>query len=197
MIDVFLEESIGPTDSTKAGRKYKTAKMLSLMFLVSAIFFTVLLFMVFSMPFNEGVSPLDYFLFNLLPVIIMCFISYALYIVFRIKKHTYLVDYDYTFITGELRIAKVLNGLKRRPVAKIDCANISVLGKITSDKYLRYKTMPGIKLITATPNADSAVDEVYFAVCMYNGNKTILLFQPSQAMVYNIKKFAGRGAEYV
>ena len=196
MIDVFYEETIRPSDGVKAGKKYKRTLLLSRFFLFSALMFTFLLFIMFYTPFNSQATLTD-MLLSFLPTLILCIISYTLYFVLKNKKHVYLVDYDYTFISGELRIAKVLNGLKRRPVAKIQSNNISVLGKISSDKYLRYKTMQGIKIITATPNAETANENLYFAVCMYEGVKSLLIFEPSPNLVYNIKKFAGRTVEYV
>jgi hypothetical protein len=107
------------------------------------------------------------------------------------------VDYDYTFVSGELRIAKVLNNSKRKPMAKIDCSSISALGKITSDNYPRYKTMPGIKTIIATPNAESNTENIYFALCVYKSDKSLLIFEPSANLVYNIKRFAGTNVNYV
>ena len=68
---------------------------------------------------------------------------------------------------------------------------------MTSDKYIRYKTMPGIKIITATPNVESRQDSIYFIVCMYKGLKSIILIEPSANLVYNIKRFAGRTVDYV
>lgn len=197
MIDIFLEETVRLKDSVLAGKKFKRTKLLSYMFLSSAIFFTVLLFIVLSInpeAFDEGFSIGDYYLFNVLPLFVFCVIFYTLYIVLRIKKHNYLVDYDYTFISGELRIAKVLNGLKRKPVAKIDCRDISVLGKRDSDKFLRHKSTPGVKTIIATPNeyADGNEDNLYFIVCRYKGEQCIIVFEPSANMLINIKKFTPR-----
>ena len=171
------------------------------MFLFSAIFFTILLFIMFSISpeaLGEDFSIGDFFLFNVLPLLVICIIFYAMYIYLRIKKHNYLVDYDYTFISGELRIARVLNGLKRKPVAKIDCRDISVLGKKSSDKFLRYKTMPGVKTIIATPNEDAegAEDFIYFMVSQYKGEKCIIVFEPSANYLINIKKFASITSDY-
>ena len=145
MIEVFYEETVTPKDSVQASKRYKRTRLLSRMFLFSAIMFTVLLFFIMSVPLEEGVSIGNFLLFNVLPLLIFCVIFYGLYIYLRIKKHNHLVDFDYTFVSGELRIAKILNGIKRKPVAKINCGDITVLGKKSSDKFLRYKTMPNMK----------------------------------------------------
>jgi hypothetical protein len=199
MIEVFYEETVTPKDSVQASKRYKRTRLLSRMFLFSAIMFTVLLFFIMSVPLDEGANIGNFLLFNVLPLLIFCVIFYGLYIYLRIKKHNHLVDFDYTFVSGELRIAKILNGIKRKPVAKINCGDITVLGKKSSDKFLRYKTMPNMKIITATPNefANEADDIIYFMVCTYNGAKTILIFEPSVNLLYNIKKFAGRTVDYV
>lgn len=199
MIELFYEETVTPKDSVQASKRYKRTRLLSRMFLFSAIMFTLFLFFMMSAPFGENVSIGDFFLFNVLPLLLFCVLFYGLYIYLRIKKHNHLVDFDYTFVSGELRIAKILNGIKRRPVAKINCRDITVLGKKSSDKFLRYKTMPGMKIISATPNefANEADDIIYFMVCTYNSAKTILIFEPSVNLLYNIKKYASRTVDYI
>lgn len=192
MIEVFHEESVKPTDSVKSMSKFRRTKFVSWMFLGTAVFFTLLLFI----SLNVGYESMEMGLYQIVPVLIIAIFSYVMYGVFRRKKHNYLVDYDYTFITGELRIAKVLNGLKRRAVAKISCSNISAIGKLASDQYLRYSSTPGIKKIIATPNEESDKENVYFMVCMYKGLKTLLIFQPSVALLLNIRKFSSRTIDY-
>lgn len=199
MIELFYEETVTPKDSVQASKKYKRTRLLSRMFLFSAIMFTLFLFFMMSTPIGENVPIDNFLLFNVLPLLLFCVLFYGLYIYLRIKKHNHLVDFDYTFVSGELRIAKILNGIKRRPVAKINCRDITVLGKKSSDKFLRYKTMPGMKIISATPNefANEADDIIYFMVCTYNSAKTILIFEPSVNLLYNIKKYASRTVDYI
>lgn len=194
MIDVFYEETVSPSDSVKAGKKFKRMQLMSIMMLISALFFTFLLFISFYTPLESAsFSAFVPIIFNF----VMCVTFYVFFFMLRSRKHRYLVDYDYTFISGELRIAKVFNGLKRRPVAKIQTSDISVMGKISSENYLRYKTMPGIKTILATPNEETTNENIYFMVCMYKGFKSIIIFEPSPNLVYNIKRFAGRTVDYV
>lgn len=196
MIDVFHEETVRPTDSVRAGKKFKRMQLLSRMFLLSAIIFTFFLFLTMYGDVTD-ISITGYFLTVMLPVIVFTVMMYVAYFFTRSKKHKYLVDYDYTFVSGELRIAKVLNGLKRRPVAKIESSSISALGKTSSPKYLRYKTMPNIKIVIATPNEETDIENIYFMVCIINGLKSILIFQPSPNLLYNIKRFASKTADYV
>lgn len=201
MIEVFFEETVTPKDSALANKRFKRTQLLSRMFLFSAIIFTLFLFMTFFVDSSilEEMSLVTYFLFNILPVLVICAIFYGIYIYLRLKKHKYLVDYDYTFVSGELRIAKVLNGIKRKLVAKIDCKDIFAMGKKSSNGFLRYKTMPDIKILTATPNelSQDADETIYFMGCTYNGQKTLIIFEPSNNLLYNIKRFAGGRVEYV
>lgn len=48
MIEVFYEETVTPKDSVQASKRYKRTRLLSGMFLFSAIMFTVLLFFMMS-----------------------------------------------------------------------------------------------------------------------------------------------------
>ncbi len=195
MLEVFHEETIGPVDVDKVDRKYKIAAAFSIISLISAIFFTLYFFLVLNMPLSDEATLTD-ILFVLVPILVFAAGFYTLYFVFRSKKNSYNVFYDYTFVSGELRIAKVLNGVKRKPMAKIDARDISVLGKASSDNFMRYKSMRELKNIVATPNVDVS-ENLYFMVCTYNGERTLLLFEPSQTLLIYIKKFAGRTIEYV
>lgn len=197
MFDVFHEETVGPLDAVRVKRNYKMASLFSVLSLISAIFFTLFFFLMLNMQVPEGVEiSVQDFLLGLLPIVILAALFYTLYFIFRSKKNSYNVFYDYTFISGELRIAKVLNGIKRKPVAKILTTDIQVLGKESSDNFLRYKTMKELKNIIATPNWGISED-VYFMVCNCNGERTLLLFEPSQTLLIHIKRFAGRTIDYV
>lgn len=195
MLEVFHEETIGPIEVEKVNRKYKIAATFSILSLISAIFFTFYFLMALNLPIPEEANFSD-FLIVLVPNLIFMAGVYTLYFVFRSKKNSYNVFYDYTFVSGELRIAKVLNGVKRKPVAKVVARDISVLGKVSSDNFLRYKSMKDLRNIVATPNVNVS-DNVYFMVCSCNGERTLLLFEPSQTLLIYIKRFAGRTIDYV
>ena len=116
MFDVFHEETVGPLDAVRVKRNYKMASLFSVLSLISAIFFTLFFFLMLNMQVPEGVEiSVQDFLLGLLPIVILAALFYTLYFIFRSKKNSYNVFYDYTFISGELRIAKVLNGIKRNP----------------------------------------------------------------------------------
>ena len=192
-MEIFHEETVVPSNYDRARSGYNRLRVISWLFLASAVLFTLIFLMTLSMPYQEG-GFTDFLLFNVLPVAVMMVVSYVLYGVFRRKKHSRLVDFDYTFVSGELRIAKVLNGRRRRPVAKLSTSDISVIGQLSSDKYLRYSTMPGIKKLIATPNEDE--EDIYFAFCTIGGQKTLLIFQPSETLLIAIKKVSGRSIEW-
>lgn len=197
MIEVFYEQTVSPKDGAKAQSGFKKMKILSWFTLFSAILALIFLYMSFvTLQIPEGGNILTFLLINILPLLIITIGLFVLYGVFRSKKHNYLVDYDYTFVSGDIRIAKVINGLKRKPVARINCSDISAVGKISNkDKFIRYSSKPGVKKIIATPNPDNE-ETVYYASCTYKGQPSIMLFEPKPEFLINIRKFASRTIEW-
>ena len=98
-MDVFYEESSIARDSVKAGRKYKIFHYASIVFIVLGILGVMLTLYV---PTDSAIA----WLFLCSWFFICWFVLYKL-------KNRFNVSYDYAFVSGELRIAKVININKR------------------------------------------------------------------------------------
>ncbi len=104
-----------------------------------------------------------------------------------IKKDEAYTEYEYVYYMGELEIAKVLNNKKRKEMCKITCAEIEVFGKTTAQNFNRYITMPDAKKAYATFSKKGG-ENTYFLVYISPKNKVVLLFDPDEELLSNIKK---------
>ena len=188
MIESFFEQNV--TDANEASKKKRQA-VLRVFSIISLVMGILLIFMAYMM-FMGGQVPEDASIWlALIPIFIDLFFA-AVFIFFyfwikRAKNHT-LLEYDYTFVSGSLRIAKVINHLKRKPLIAIECSDIEAMDKVSEESFLRYDTMKGIKKVVATPNTES--EDLYYIFCKKGGENTLLIVEPQPELVVMIRPSA-------
>ena len=188
MIESFFEQNV--TDANEASKKKRQA-VLRVFSIISLVMGILLIFMAYMM-FMGGQVPEDASIWlALIPIFIDLFFA-AVFIFFyfwikRAKNHT-LLEYDYTFVSGSLRIAKVINHLKRKPLIAIECSDIEAMDKVSEESFLRYDTMKGIKKVVATPNTES--EDLYYIFCKKGGENTLLIVEPQPELVVMIRRSA-------
>ena len=128
MQEIFYEES-SLLNKDKAGlAKYRLLNIFSILSYVFAGLFVVLLWNFYNLK--------D---FNLVLFILTALLPFAMFIAFGILlgrvKNDMFVDYDYTFVTGSVRISKVIRRIKRKNVMKFETSDILQLGKYGSESY--------------------------------------------------------------
>ena len=187
MIESFLEENVTGKDQQSAKRKYIVFNIASIVSFVFGAFGVFLVYMTLYIPLSEGdsLTPVIVTMVFYLVLAVGCFI---LGYVFRRIRNGAILDFDYTFVSGSLRIAKIMNHVKRRPLIAIECDTIEAMDKLESDSYKRYETMAGIKKVIATPNLYVEDVNIYYLFFKKDGQPTLLLFEPSDALLIQIRR---------
>ncbi len=185
MQEVFYEETAVVQNEKLALKKYNTIKMMSIF---SYVAIGIWVFICLNFYFVSG-----YWLIDLLIVLVPAIVFLLIGILLGIAKNKFYVDYDYTFITGSIRISKVIKNVKRKCLIKFDTSNIEKLGKYGGDTYFKYEKMPGVKKIFLTSNnAPITNKDFYFLTVNHEGEKKLLVIEVSQAFIINIIKFSNK-----
>ena len=110
----------------------------------------------------------------------------------RMWKMRINVSYDYAFVSGELRISKVININKRKLVARIDCEEMIQFGDVDNPSFERFRNDPNVKTVLCTAN-DIASEGKFFMYILaeYNGRKLFVL-ECRELLLMNMLKFAKR-----
>ena len=189
MKEVFYEESAHIQNEKSASVKYYVFKTLSIIFFVMAGFYVFIFF---------NFTPIDEtFTQNLLLNIIFIIVPLALLIVSGIVfwrfKNKFYVDFDYTFVTGSIRISQVIKNFKRKLVYNFETSAIEKMGKYGSDTYNQYDKMPGIKkkFLTLNYTADEGKD-FYYLVVNIDETKNLLVLECTELFMATVLKFSNK-----
>ncbi len=181
-MEVFYEESAVYHKADKSKVKYTVLSVLSGLFL-----FLTILSSFFLILFSGGLG--DVIMFG-----IQTLIFFGFWFAFWKWKSTVNVSYDYAFVSGELRIARVYNTKKRKAVARFDCADIIQFGDVDSPSYDRLKSDPNTKSVICTSNYEAAEGKFFmYVLAQYNGKKLFVL-ECTENLLMNILKFVKRSA---
>lgn len=179
-MDAFYEESSIAGNSTKSAKKYTVFSIISLVFLIIGIF-NIIIF-ILRIPIIA-----DMLMFGSSSLMLM-----GLWYAFRRMKMNTNVSYDYCFVSGELRISKVINVNRRRLVAKFDTEDIIQIGDVDSPSFDRFSADPTAKKVFCTSNAEAAEGKFFmYILANYNGKKLFVL-ECRENLLMNIMKFAKR-----
>ncbi len=201
--DIFYEESAISANAKKGERRYKIMHIASLIFMVLGIL--LFFFFVLNMPFGtpdvssmtaeEAEQVLAYTgmwkfialfcLFNSLLFLVFWFVLFKL-------KARINVSYDYVFVSGELRISKVININKRKLITRFDVEEILQIGDIENKSYELLKTDPTNKEVICTPNYEAMPGKFFMYIHINDNGKKIYILECREQMLVNILKFAKR-----
>ncbi len=184
MQEIFYEETTALVNEKSAKRKYNIYRVISIIaYVLAAVMF-------FFMWFGSLENIWAFVLFCVVPPILM--LAFGI-LAGRLKYRAY-VEYDYTFVSGSLRIAKVMYHVKRRPLLKFEVADIFQLGKICSETYQKLSEAPDIKreIYTSNDEPGEGKDYYYLAVNLKDGKK-LLVLECTEMLLVNILKFAKKG----
>lgn len=107
------------------------------------------------------------------------------------KKDMLRREYEYTFTNGELDFAVVYGNKKRKELGSMRVKNVEAAGLVSSGSFNRYVNMPGLKKFNWFLNRDA---ELFFFYYVKDGNKRMIICEPSDEMVAMIKIYLSRGA---
>ena len=185
-MEAFYEESSIASNAKKGERKYKIFTCCSRVCLFFGVIAIVLA--LWFIPLQGGLTP----------EFIMSFATAGLFMGLwfcfnRIRMNTN-VSYDYCFVSGELRISKVININKRRLVAKFTVDDIIQLGDADSPSFDRFFADPTSKNVFCTSNVEASEGKFFmYILAVYDGKKLFIL-ECREALLMNIMKFAKRTA---
>jgi len=178
-MDVFYEESSILHDTKKSEGKYKILHVISIIFLSLGILGLIL---------GVYFIPLDLWLFWGF----ICAWFFLVWFLLRRWKMRVNVSYDYCFVSGELRISRVINVNKRKLTARFDHEDIIQLGDVDNPSYDRFANDPTIKTVVCTSNDTPAQGKFFmYILADYNGKKLFVL-ECREELLMNILKFAKR-----
>lgn len=100
-------------------------------------------------------------------------------------------EYEYTFTNGDLDFAMVFNNQKRKSLGSLKVRNVDAFGKVTSQSFQRYISMPGVKQRRWFLNRGA---ELYYFYFQKDDNKSVIVCEPSEELVQNIKMYLPHGA---
>lgn len=128
--------------------------------------------------------------FNVVGIVIFV-ITGGIAVLTFLKKDNLRLEYEYTFTNGEMDFAKVLGNQKRKEMGTMRVRNVEACGKVASPAFQRYVSMPGIRKDNWFLNRDADLLYFYF---QKEGNKRLIIIEPSEEMVQMIRGYLGQGA---
>lgn len=186
MKEVFYEETAVVQDELSATKKYNLFKSVSISLYVLTGLWIILYVNFYTINFSNPL--LDIILF------IIPFVILLLSAIFIGKlKNKFYVDYDYTFITGTVRVAKVIKNIKRKFLLEFNTSTIEKIGLYQSQTYYKYENFSGInKQIFTLNDTPAQGKDFYYIVANVNGEKNLLLFECTEQFIINILKFSNK-----
>ena len=110
-----------------------------------------------------------------------------------IKRHSFYLSYDYTFVSGELRISKVIHNRKRKLLYRLSDDKLIMIGRIESETYKKLKASPDSKEDILTPNVEAEEGKEFFYIqAATNVGKRILVLECRPQMISTILRFTRR-----
>lgn len=185
MKEVFYEESSRVQNEKSASTKYYIFKSLSV---ASYIIMVIWLMFIFMAPILTGNT-----LFDIIFIVVPFVLFLTSGILFGRFKNRFYIDYDYTFVTGSIRVAKVIKNIKRKFILKFEAKSIEKIGKYGSNTFEKYSSMPGVNKLIFTSNytADEGKD-FYYIVANVDGTKKLMIFECTELFIVNILKFSNK-----
>lgn len=113
-------------------------------------------------------------------------------IVYFLKRRL-LVYYDYTFIRGEIRIVKIVNGKNRKFFSTVYCKDILQVGKVGSASFETLTSAGDLKIRMATSNGKNAEAKLFYIFYLGDGEKNVIVIECDEKMLSYIVSYCGKG----
>ncbi len=179
-MDVFYEESAAPSNAKSESRKYKTIQIMSYILLIFGFLLTV---------FGCGVLKVKEFLIWFVTFCLWFFLSG--FFLWRFKNR-YNASYDYAFVSGELRIARVININKRKPIARLQPDDMLQIGDVENTAFENLRADPNVKMVYCTPNREPTEGKFFMYILAADNGKKLFVLECKEELLANIMKFVKR-----
>lgn len=187
MQEFFYEESSFVKNEESAMRKFNMYKTLMIIsFILSAICF----FLLDYFPYDEerGFLWVPFIIGGIVPVLV--FLGLA-FLFMRLKNQSY-IDYDYTIVSGNVRVAKIIGRVKRKKLLNFNFSSIVSMGAFGSETYNRIYNTPGVKQIYLTNNNLPTNSDNFYYIYISDGSKKLLIFDCSQSFILTIYRYGNK-----
>ena len=106
-------------------------------------------------------------------------------------KDNLRMEYEYTFTNGSLDFAQVFNNKKRKSLGSLNVRTVDAFGPVDGSAFKRFVGMPEMKQTRWFLNRDGNLHFFYF---QKDGNKRMIILEPTEEMVDLIRQYLPRGA---
>lgn len=134
----------------------------------------ILILIILNLPFLQGIAPL-----------FVLGVIYGIYYVAKSRN----IEFEYAVTNGELDIDKIIAQRKRKRIFSSNCKEFEIVARTKSIHY-NDEVKRIAKRIEAVSTMES--ENVYFAVVSYEGQKTVVFFEPNQRMLDAFKMYIPR-----
>ena len=125
----------------------------------------------------------------LFPAIILLMLGLS----FGLLKNKFCVEYDYSFISGTIRVSRVIANLKRKNIYDFEFRKIEKIGYYDSETYNKYQKSPGVKCVYLTANKTPMENkDFYYIVANVDGDKKLLVLECTETLIVNVLKFSNK-----
>ena len=126
-----------------------------------------------------------------LPTLVMALVPIGIAAALFLYKDKIRTEYEYTFTNGELDFAQVYNNQKRKNLGTMRVKNVEAFGSVNSEGFRKLINMPGLGRKNWFLNREA---ELFYFYYQKEGQKTMIVLEPSQEMVSMIQKYLPHGA---
>ncbi len=179
-MDVFYEESSVSNSGVKDAKKYKIFQILSNVFLVLGIISILMGCNIFGV--KEFIAWI--FLFS-------SWFFVVWFVLFKLK-YRFNFNYDYTFVSGELRITRVFNVSKRKPLAKIQPEQIIQIGDVDNVAFDGLHSDPNTKTVYCTANIEASEGKFFMYILVSDNGKKLYVLECREELLLQMMKFVKR-----
>ena len=180
-MDIFYEESALCQSGKKGSRRYKIVSGIAYVLL-----FLGVTFLTFTIMYIPSVLCIPF-------AINTVFFMGMWYLLRRFQMRLNL-SYDYTFVSGELRIIKVMNVNRRKLVTRFESEGILQIGDVETDSYDRLASDPNTKKVFCTSNDSAAEGKFFMYILVEDGGKKLYILECRETLLMHIMRFAKRSA---
>ncbi len=193
MQEVFYEESCELQHFGPARTKYTIMTVMMIVsFLAALVFFFLLVLGLF-----RGVI-------TMVIVALFAIGFFVMGIIYKNKRENSYLDFDYTFVTGSVRIASIIRKKRRASLISFEAEEVVCLGKYGSSTCERYATSPDVKTLFATLNDQPAEGKDFYYIFVdaptckesrkgKSFKKKLIVLECSETFMAHVNSFAPRG----
>ena len=182
MMDQFMEEVV-----TKRNKGLQTALfILAWVIMLVFAFYAFVSFSALSSFINHSGFDTNFFV-----ALAECLVFAAVAVGIYLYKDRLKTEYEYTLTNHQLDFAQVFNNKKRKALGTMNLRNVEACGLVSSGSFNRYISMQGVKATRWYLNRDAELLYFYY---QKDGQKRMIIIEPSEEMIAMIKKGLAQGA---